>query len=925
MSRRLRYLSFLLASGVMLSAQTTGGLQGRVLDPKGIPVPGAKVSVSGAGIQGERVAVTDASGAFHLGLLPPGLITITVTKEGLNTIKTQSQVGLDKTATLELKMAAVAAAIVEVTDTSTAIDVKGTAVGSNFTSEVIQELPMSREMSSVANLAPGITQDREGIKVYGASGVENNWVVDGINTTNVEFGRQGKKVPMEFIQEFQVKTGGYEAEYGKSTGGVVNVLTKSGGNEFTGDLFYYYESKGLQATNKHANESLGGGAFKPLPVGYRTSDFGFDVGGYLIKDKLWFFVAYDKTNHSEDNQVQTGPALGVVAPTATETNLFSGKLTWKISDTQTLIAQFIGDPSTTDGAVKDPQGPKSTWDGTRKIGGTDLSLRYEVTGDSWFGRLQASRHRETNDTLGGIGADQVLVTNNSDQSQSGGFGRWDTKAFTRDNLTGSFSKFFDLAGHHEFKVGFDIQKDEATCARNYSGGQSIIDYGTYFDHQYWTTGDANNGVDASGNFVLANWNAPAITFRPNAKHNSEAFYVQDRWDLSTQLTLNVGLRLDQTDVLDKQGNTALSLRNEWAPRLGLIYDFKGRGQDKLYVSMSRFYEQLPMDLVIRSFNLERNPDVYNNAANSLIPDPTYGQPGILGGNEPVDRDVKGQYMDQFILGFETTVGEKYIFGAKYIRNYFGRVIEDSLDNSPDNLAGAGNYNIINPGLSHDVGLQYPKANRDFKGLEVTFQRKMADRYTYQLSYLWSELTGNYEGGYSGIGGATGTGQTDPNITAAFDQLVFTVNNHGALSGDRKHQFKANGAYEIPEWGLSIGASAFYFSGTPITRMGAADYAEPFGYSNRWELFLTPRGAEGRTPDTSQLDLNFVYTKAISNTVKLRAMVDITNVLDAQTTTQVDQRYNFAIGSGNFDPNPTFKRPIAYQLPRSIRLGIRFSF
>jgi hypothetical protein len=290
----------------------------------------------------------------------------------------------------------------------------------------------------------------------------------------------------------------------------------------------------------------------------------------------------------------------------------------------------------------------------------------------------------------------------------------------------------------------------------------------------------------------------------------------------------------------------------------------------------------------------------------------------------VDRNVKGEYQDECILGVETTLADKYVLGAKYIRRYFGRVIEDSLDNSPANLAGAGNYNITNPGMSADVGLQYPKAVRDFKGLEFSFQRKMADNYTYQFSYLWSELTGNYEGGFSGVGGANGAGQTDPNITAAFDELAFMVNNHGYLSGDRKHQLKANGAYEFPQWGLSVGASAFYFSGTPITAMGASDLVQPFGYAGRYELFLSTRGAEGRTPDTSRLDLNLVYTKSLSKLVKLRAMLDITNVLDSQTTATVDQRFNYA-SNGNLYANPTFKSPATWQAPRSIRLGLRLSF
>ena len=929
MSRRLRFLSLLLVSGAVLSAQTTGALQGQVSDSKGRSIAGAKVVITGAGLQGGRTTTTDETGAFRFGLLPPGPCLLTVTKEGLNTVKAQVLVGLDKTASLNLSMAPIAAAVVEVQDLATTVDTQGTTAGMNYTSETIGVLPMARDYGTIATLAPGVTQDTTGLKIYGASGVENNWVVDGINTTNVEFGKQGKKIPMEFVKEFQVKTGGYEAEYGKATGGIINVITKSGGNEFTGDLFYYLESKGLQASNKHAGQTLGGGAFQPLPVGYRTADYGFDVGGYIVKDKLWFFVAYDRKNHSEDNQVQTGPAKGLIAPLDQTTDLFSGKLTWLLAPGHTLVASFIGDPEKDSGAVKSPMGPRPTWDGTTKIGGTDLSLRYEVVGDSWFGQLQASKHRETNTTLGGIGANQIQYINSADSSQSGGFGRWDVKDFTRDNYSGSITKMFDLGGHHELKAGFDLQKDVADASRNFSGGQLVYNNGTTggvtnYDHYYWTTGNANDGL-SSGSFVLSEWNAPAVTYSPHSQHNSQAFYIQDKYSPTSKLTINVGIRNDKTDIINNLGQTALSLKNEWAPRLGLVYDWKGKGQDKIYLSLSRFYEQLPMDLVLRSFNLERNPDVFNTDPTSLVPTPStsasnpISNPVIHGGPEPVDRDVKGEYTDQCILGVETTLGDKYVLGAKYIRSYFGRVIEDSLDNT----SPVGNYNIVNPGMSHDVGMQYPKAVRDYKGVEFSFQRKMADHYTYSVSYLWSESVGNYEGGFGGVGSVNGAGQLDPNITAAFDLLAFTVNSYGPLSGDRKHQLKANGSYEFPEWGLSIGASAFYLSGTPISAMGASDL-DPYFYTGRWELFHFPRGSQGRTPDTTQLDLNLVYTKSISKLVTLRAMLDITNVLDSQTTTAVDQRFDRVNGSV-LEANPTFKNPVAYQLPRSIRLGVRLSF
>ena len=907
-TRRLRYLTFLLASGAILSAQTTGSIQGHVVDSKGRPVAGARVTLAGPGIQGERATVTDAGGAYHVGLLPPGLVTVTATKEGLNTAKAQAQVGLDRTASVELKMAAIASATVEVLETSQTLDLKGTTVGGNYTSDTILNLPTSRDFANIALLAPGVTSEsmsggNQGFKIYGSSGAENSYLVDGINATNVEYGTQGKRIPMEFVQEFQVKTGGYEAEYGKATGGIINVITKSGGNEFTGDLFAYSEGQAFKTGNTHVNDS--NLRTKPLLLENKTSEYGFDVGGPIIKDQLWFFAAYDRRTNTQTSQVRVpGPDNGLKAPTDSTRDLYAVKLTWRLADNQTLIASILGDPEKVTGAVAPPQGAASTWDGIHKIGGTDFSLRYELTGKDWFLQLQGSQHQEKNSNLGGLGAGLVQTIHATTSLTTGGFGRFDDKDFTRKNMTGSFTYYL---GHHELKAGFDFQTDTAAISRGYSGGQQVTDYGDgTYSHYYWTVA----GADVN--------NAPSIIFKASPKHESSGFYLQDKWSVTNALTLNLGARLDTTLIKDQHGATKINLKDQWAPRLGLVWDWAGKGQDKLYVSLSRFYEQVPLDLVIRSFSDESNPTIFNFSPTSLTPNAAAGTSSIVGSYiEPVDPDIKGQYSDEFILGVETTVATNYVLGAKFIRRYVGRAVEDSLDVN----SSAGDYFIMNPGFSV-TGKQYPRAVRDYTGLEFSVQRKFADHYTWQASYLWSRLDGNYEGAYQGVGGPDGTGQLDPNINSAFDEPAFMVNSNGKLSGDRTHQLKGSGFYEWDN-GLSLGATFNFMSGTPINRLGFADQVLPFPYT-RYELFLQPRGSEGRTPDSLRLDMNLGYTYKLPAKRQVRVMLDVTNVLNSQTAASVDQRYNFS-GNDVGQTNPYFKAPTTFQAPRSVRIGARFSF
>jgi len=932
----LPVVALAIASGATLPvfAQTTGGVQGRVLDTQKKPLAGATVRIASPNLQGVRTAVTDASGSYRFVLLPPGRYTVTALREGRNPSRGEVSVGLDKTVTLDLALGAIASAVVEVTEKLTIVDTTNTTIGSSFSAETFTTLPTSRDYADMALMTPGVTEDAAGYRVYGSSGAENNFVVDGINTTNAEYGTQGKKIPIEFIQEFQVMTGGFDAEYGKATGGVINVITKSGGNEFTGDLFSYYEGNDLQASNRHSNQG-----FVPAPRGYTTKDYGFDAGGYLVKDKLWYFVAYDRKDHTQDDQIQVGSTAGALAHQQETDNLYALKLTWQISDSQKLIASLIGDPTTVNGETGDSNhlaiGPESSWAGVDKKGGTDFNLRYEVTGTSWFGNLQASRHSETHSVLPGPNGGGVQVTDDTaagNGSVSGGFGDTRTEDFQRNNLTGSFSKFLtDAAGQHEVKVGFDVQDDTCNYVHSYTGGQEVQSYGSYYVHSYLTTPDAVINAPATVGGPGGVFYAPVASVTSKPEHKGLTWYIQDKWTPVANLNINVGLRDDYLKVIDSAGVVQMNLPNQLAPRLGITYDWKGKGQDKLYLSAGRFYEGMPMDLVIRSFSYERQASVYNYSPTAMTPDANWAAgtnaanptplSSIVGGNyEPVDPNIKAQYTQELIMGAETTVQNTYVLGAKFIRNYVGRAIEDALGlvNNPN-----GDYMIMNPGISSPIGMGYPKATRDFRGLEVTAERKYLDHYTWRLSYLWSVLSGNYEGEFQGTGGANGTGQLDPNISSAFDEPAFLVNNHGNLSGDRRSQVKANGSYDW-DCGLTLGLTATYMTGTPVTAMGNADLVQPFPYPGRYELFLAPRGAYGTTPATFQVNANLSYLVKLAHAQKLRIMLDITNLLNAQTATTLDQRYNFS-GADVGQTNPNFLKAAGWMLPLTARLGVRYSF
>src|SRR6185295_16738421 len=284
-------------------AQTSGSLVGRAADESGGVLPGVTVEARSSALQGSRTVVTDNSGRYRITLLPPGQYTVVFRLPGFQPeSKSDVTVSLGNETGLDAVLHPSATAEVLVTGEAPVVDTGSTSLGTNLTSRAVETLPTGRHYSSVVQVVPGVSSDADPkneaqstITVYGSSGAENAFYIDGVNTTGVEYGFQGKELNYEFIQEINVKTGGYEAEFGRSTGAIVNVITKSGSNQFHGDAFGYLDEKGLRASPKPV-VSTGG-----TVEGFRKEDYGADLGGYFWKDRIWFFGAYDRVHNTTDN------------------------------------------------------------------------------------------------------------------------------------------------------------------------------------------------------------------------------------------------------------------------------------------------------------------------------------------------------------------------------------------------------------------------------------------------------------------------------------------------------------------------------------------------------------------------------------------------------------------------------------------------
>src|SRR5882672_2928930 len=325
---------------------TTGSIEGSVSDPNGAAVPGVTVIATGPQTLVPKASTTDDSGHYRISALSPGIYTVTIeaSKGFAKYEKPNVGANLDKTSTVDIQLT-LATTQVNVTVTATAgaaLDVTNNTTGSNVSTEQFSNFPTQRTVQSLYSIAPTVA--RSGLRdasgrdrdpsVAGSSGPENNYILDGVNTTDPAFGGSGANLPFEFVQEVEIKTGAYGAEYGKATGGIFNVITKSGGNEFHGDVFGYGTTKGLVRSVK--NFPFTGSSSN----GFSETDIGGDIGGPIKKDKLWFFGAFNPQRRTNYYLSQT-----LFAPLQNKVTIpfYAGKVTWAANSKNTLTFSTFGD------------------------------------------------------------------------------------------------------------------------------------------------------------------------------------------------------------------------------------------------------------------------------------------------------------------------------------------------------------------------------------------------------------------------------------------------------------------------------------------------------------------------------------------------------------------------------------------------------
>ena len=850
---------------------------------------GVNVTVSGESLQGVRGTTSDERGYFHILALPVGAYTVKLSHVAYQEVTYENvSIRLGRTSTLgEIQIAerTVGMPGVVVSGERPLIDPTSTTIGANFGTEVLQALPLQRDYASVAVLTPQAnagSHPDDGVNVGGASGWDNAFYIDGIHVTDPAQGNIGTALPYNFIQEVEVKTAGYQAEFGRTLGGIVNVVTRTGSNKFEAQAFSFLTNSGLTGEKRG---TPGGTHIKS----FTTYDLGFGVGGPLSKDRLWFYAAYNPLVETRDAEVA---ALGIHADKAI-THRFAGKLTWQAGPNTSLTFTTIGDPmvrnsvgSTYIGTLPDPKQvlDLTTSLGRLRRGGLSFSARgLHVVSPRLLLEASASRlrvdwedkPRESAGMLEPFYGDLV------EGVWSGGYGR--LRDQVRKRTAGDASVTF-LSRRHTFKAGVQFERNEEDW---------------FFSNQLSgsTRRDPSVLIHPAPGFyvgVYSDW-------RGVAGNRVWSLFGQDAWQITDRLLLNLGLRWDAQSLY--AGGDIQTISNQAQPRIGFVYQPGQIGSQKVFGSFGRVYQQVNTDLTAQF--LPGTYLTYVYPQDPLVnPVPVDTVRTVLGAQKRNIPGINGPYQDEFTFGYERIFTGQMKAGIRGVR----RDLKEAIDQVIDQATGLPVWG--NPGRGDLVDSPRPK--RTYTAVELTLE-KTAPRYLVSTSYVWSRTRGNLTGAF----GDENLGA--PNYVGLYAER--SQNLYGPLPNDRPHLFKAYGSYRIG--GITVGGIFTMQSGTPLSELGR-------GVFEVQTFHLSPRGSMGRTPATWDSNLRFTYDlRRLIRTgePKARLIVDLYHAFSRRKPTVIDQIHYFNLDQ---DRNPVAENaayldPIFYQDPMSARFGIEVDF
>jgi hypothetical protein len=878
----------------------TGSLQGLVVSTDDAPIV-VSVSVSGPSLQGSRVVEADAMGHFRLLRLPVGSYSVRITAIGYQPLLVEDvRVRLGSTTTLgQLRMQrarAVELPPVTVTASQVLIDPTSTNLGANIDARVFEYLPLERNYRSVVALLPHANQSFLGdeINVGGSTGLENIYYIDGVNVTEPYRASTGTNLPYNFIKEVQVKQGGYQAEYGKALGGIVNVVTHSGGNEWEGTAFGFFTNHRLAGEAFAGLEDLGRGDFASYDIGFRLS-------GPIVRDRLQLSAAYNPRFETAEVEV---PGHGFFDERRT-LHAFAGKLTWRTSERSNLVLSVSGDPTTHD--IVEPLGvalPAPT-----EVANPDPFLGIQETGSfniSLDGNIAAGRHVLVDvlaahytgrDNIRGQterGREQPLFVDNSTNTWSDGYSEFGDIKSRRTALTLAVTTFL---GSHTVKVGGGLEENR-------------IDQ--VFDRRVTFADSVELDPVNSPGVLSALYTAVAGVSDGTVHNRVPHWFIQDSWRALERLTINVGIRWEGQYLIGIGDSVAQDFPNQWQPRVGFVYLPGELGSQKIFGSFGRFYQQLPLQFSAFYHKiLELSFDVFDTDPRDPGAMPIAGASFNDFANK--QEGLEAEHLDEFTLGYERAVGR----GVKVAVRGIHRALRNALviGFQPEGDVTPFDAPLVagNPG-SGDLSF-LPSFNRKYSALEFTVSGAPSERMYFQASYVLSRTHGNYAGLYN-----SDVRDGNPAQDFVLTMVEQIPNSTGRLPNDRTHVLKVFGGYRF-DFGFTPALSFTWQTGTPLSEFGVAN---PF-FGTPFPAFLQERGAAARTPTIWDLNLRLTYEPPLR--VASRITLDILHLGSPRRAVDLEQTRFLGIdASGNqVNPNPTFGSVLAYQPPVKVRLGLEVGF
>jgi len=981
----LTIISSLNVSTVLAADSASSGfLSGTVESSQGVQLSGAIIEIKNEETGLTRTITTSDSGSYRFPLLPTGPYTISVSKDGF-LVAQESGFKINAGSKTNLPVVLYSASdkpeVIEVMGHRlSSIDVSSSESVTFVDQELLARVPVARDVTSVALLAPGTTQGDSGFgnlaSFGGASVGENSYYVNGMNVTNFRNGLGGADVPFEFYDTFEVKTGGYSAEFGRSTGGVVNATTKRGSNDFEWGANAYFEPSSLaedipQTYRTQEGADLYGTEYFNGDQSQRKvgeNDYNIWAGGALVEDKLFFYglVSYnervsDYASTSNKYERESGDLF------------YALKLDYYITDDH--ILEFTGWDSSSDlDSVKynwDPAASAVTsrrGDYTLKRGGKTYSLKYtgiltDTLTVSAMGGINEANYSNVNAGSTPFGEYPMVYERFSGTD----LGEWalSSPSLQEDERT-AYRIDFDwyATDSHTLRFGLDYEELESTENTQRSGGAAYR-YESCDDLDAVKAGDPSSCAAVRKEIYINNGSFTT---------KSSAFYITDTWNVTDDLTLSIGLRNESFENYNKANEKFVDVTDQWAPRLGASWDPFGDGEFKVFANYGRYYLPVATNTNIRLAGDElytrQNFEVLG-ISDDISKEPILGEAlseitvladGTLKGtDETVNADIEPMYQDEYILGFQTMLTDDWSVGVKAtyrdlksslediaIDKGFNDFVEREFGSSCTMCDGFHYYVLTNPGQDVTIttdpdgsgpldyasytipntDLGYPEAERQYGSVDVNFSKAWSDGWMLDVTYTWAHSWGNNEGYVR-----SDNEQTDSGLTTNFDQPGLTDGAKGNLPNDRRHQIKAQFAYEITE-SFTMGSNFFWRTGRPYGAFGFHP-TDAFASLYEAESFykdgeLVPRGSAGRTPNTWNLDLSLQYNMQISDhDLILRA--DVFNVFNNDEITEVNETaeiyggYDADFGGYRGVADPDYLLATNYQNPRYVRLSASFKF